>query len=187
MSPGELKSLVETLKLIGEMNESTPDPWLPLYAALGGAIASFFPTWLIERRREKAFSKQIENCLISEISALLEIIDHRNYLATITNTVEYLKSQPKGTKASLFVDVPSHHSRVYQENCRNIGVVSDEKAKKIVIFHQLIDAVIQDIKPNGAFNSGAELETFVEMEIIFRNALDIGRELTKSMNEKATP
>ncbi len=184
MSPEEINSLAETLKIISDITESQPDPWLPIYAALGGAIAgaiaSFFPTWLIEKHRERTFSKQIENCLLAEISSLMEIIDQRNYLSAIEEAVHYLRNEPEGTTYSLVVDVPPHYSRVYQENCKNIGVVKNEIARDIVIFHQLIDAVVQDLKPNGIFSSGTKLETFEEMEKIFNQALTIGHELIKN-------
>ena len=83
----------------------------------------------------------------------------------------------------LSVDVPLHYSRVYQENCKNIGVISNEVASEIIIFHQLIDAVVQDIKPNGAFSSGATLETFEQMLKIFEQALSVGRKLSKTHNK----
>lgn len=187
MSPEDAKALAETIKIIGELTASKPSEWLPVYAALGGAIAgaiaSFVPTWIMEKRRERNFSRQIENSLLAEIAALIEIADHRNYLSAIQETVEYLREQPQGSAAVLIVDVPPHYSRVYQDNCKSIGVISNEVASEIIIFHQLIDAVVQDIKPNGAFSSGATLETFEQMLQIFEQALNIGRKLTKAHNK----
>ncbi|MGB0665187.1 MAG: hypothetical protein ACPGMR_15495, partial [Pontibacterium sp.] len=112
MSPEDAKPLAETLKIIGEMTASKPNEWLPVYAALGGAVAgavaSFFPTWLMEKRREISFSRQIENSLLAEIAALIEIIEHRDYLSAIQDTVDYLKDKPQGTSTVLIVDVPHH-------------------------------------------------------------------------------
>jgi len=191
VSPEDAKALAETFKIIGEITASKSNEWLPVYAALGGAIAgaiaSFFPTWLMEKRRDMSFSRQIENSILSEIAALIEIIDHRNYLSAIQEIVEYLREQPQGTSYVLIVDVPPHYSRVYQENCKNIGVVSNGIASEIIIFHQLIDAVVQDIKPNGAFSSGATLETFEQMLKIFEQALNIGRNLIKTHNKPMHP
>jgi hypothetical protein len=187
MTPEDVKVVTETIKILGEVTASKPNEWLPVYAALGGAvagaIASFFPTWMLEKRREASFSKQIESCLVAEISSLLEIIDQRNYFSGIKDTVEFLRSQPEGTTSLLTVEIPAHYSRVYQENCKNIGVVEKEKAKEIIIFHQLVDAVVQDLKPDGPFSSGAALGTFEEMERIFEKALCIGRKLTDTHNK----
>lgn len=187
LSPEEIKAVAETLKIFGDMTASKPNEWLPVFAALGGAvagaIASFFPTWLIEKRRESAFSKQIQNCLVAEVSSLVEIIEHRNYLAAIKAAVNHLKLNPKD-KYSLVVDVPPHYSRVYQDNCKHIGVVDAQVAREIITFHQLIDAVIQDMKSDGPFSSGASLETFEEMESIFERAICIGRKLTAAHNKQ---
>lgn len=187
MSPDDAQSLAQTIKIISELTTTPPNEWLPVYAALGGAIAgaiaSFFPTWLIERRREAAFARQIESCLLAEISALVEIIDHRGYLSAIKGVANYLRESPEGTQYKFAVDVPSHYSRVYQDNCKHIGVVRGAVAHKIIVFHQLIDAVVQDMKPNGAFCDGATLETFEEMEAIFDEAMNIARELLKKHNQ----
>lgn len=186
MSPEEVKAIADTFKIINDITATQPNEWLPLYAALGGAVAgavaSFFPTWFLAKRKESSFSKQIENCLISEISALVEIIDHRSYLSAIKEAIAHLRLQPEDTY-SLAVEVPEHYARVYQENCKNIGVVKTEVARKIITFHQLIVAIVQDLKTDGPFSSGASLETFEEMEKIFEQALCIGRELSQAHNK----
>ncbi len=182
MTPEDIKALTETLKLVTEMAESKPSAWLPLYAALGGAvagaIASFFPTWILEKRRDHKFSMQVESCLLAEIFALLEIIEHRGYLNSMREVVAHLKTLPEGTTYCFTVDVPQHYSRVYQENCTNLGVVRIETAKNIVVFHQLIDAIVQDIKPGGIASVGATIEAFEQMESIFAKAIEIGHDLT---------
>lgn len=187
MIPEDIKSLTETVKLVGEMVATKPNEWLPVYAALGGAvagaIASFFPTWLLERRRDSNFSTQVRNCLLAEISALLEIIEHRGYLTSIREAVEHLKSQPEGTTYHFTVDVPQHYSKIYQENCCNIGVVQNNVAQKIVVFHQLIDAIVQDVKPGGIVSSGAPIEAYEELENIFSRAIEIGHEILKTHNK----
>ncbi|MDG5501410.1 hypothetical protein [Marinobacter sp. BGYM27] len=187
MSPEDAHSIAETLKVVSELTSSKPNEWLPLYAALGGAIAgaiaSFFPTWLIERRREAAFAKQIESCLLAEISALVEIVDRRGYLSALKDVTDYLRQNPEGTYCKFAVDVPSHYSRVYQDNCKHIGVVRSDIAQEIIVFHQLVDAVVQDMKPNGVFSEGATLETFEEMEVIFGEAMDIARKLLQKHNQ----
>ena len=70
MSPGEINSLTEALKMLGEMIESKPNEWLPVYAALGGAIAgavaSFFPTFILQRYREKKFSSRVLASLLQK-------------------------------------------------------------------------------------------------------------------------
>lgn len=187
MSPEDAQAIAESLMVVSELSSPKPNEWLPVYAALGGAIAgaiaSFFPTWLIERRREAAFAKQVESCLLAEISALVEIIDRRGYLSALKDVTDYLRQNPEGTHYKFAVDVPSHYSRVYQDNCKHIGVVRSDIAQQIIVFHQLVDAVVQDMKPNGVFNEGATLETFEEMEVIFGEAMEIARKLLQKHNQ----
>lgn len=181
MTPVDITAIAETLNSL--MTESKPNEWLPVLAALGGVLVGSFTSWLLEKRREGAFAKQIENCLVAEISALIEIIEHRKYMQHIAGYVEDLRSQPAGKTRVMTVDVPLHYSRVYQDNCKHVGVVKTQIAHDVITFHQLIDAVIQDIKPGGTCNSnkGAELETYVEMQEILEQALKIGKELTKNI------
>ena len=187
MTPEEIKALTETIKILTEMAETKPNEWLPVYAALGGAvagaIASFFPTWFLEKHRDRRYSNKIQNCLLTEISALLEIIKHRGYLTSIRAVIEHLKSQPQGSTYAFTVLVPPHYSRVYQENCRDIGLVRSDIAEKIVVFHQLIDSVVQDVQPGGVASVGATIDSYEEMEKIFSRAIQIGYDLTKTHNK----
>ena len=183
VTPEDIKSVAETFQIVSNLTAEKPNEWLPVLAALGGAIAgavaTFFPTWLIERRRDRRFSEQITNCLIVEISTFVELIEKRGYLSEITKAIEHLESQPENTKFKLLVDVPSHYSRVYQENCKHIGVIRRDLAQKIILFHQLIDAVVQDLKPNGMFSDGAKIYIFLQMNEFIQHAIGIGKELSQ--------
>lgn len=187
MPPEEIKVLTETVKILTEMAKSKSNEWLPVYAALGGAIAgavaSFLPTLFMEKRRESKLSTQIESCLLSEISALMEIMEHREYLRSVQQVIQYLNSQPPGATYSYTVMVPPYYSRVYQENCKNIGVVRNEIAHKIVVFHQLVDAIVQDIQPGGIISDGSTIDAFQEMEKIMKRAVEVGSELMNAYNK----
>ena len=186
MTPEEIKALTETIKILTEMAETKPNEWLPVYAALcgavAGAIASFFPTWFLEKHRDRRYSDKIQNCLLAEIYALLEIIKHRCYLTSIRAVIEHLKAQPRGTKYAFTVIVQPHYSRVYEENCRDIGLVRNDIAVKIVVFHQLIDSLVQDVQPGGVMSVGATIESYEEMEKIFSRAIQIGNDLIEKHN-----
>ena len=164
-----------------EFLETKPNEWLPVYAALGGAfagaIASFFPTFLLERYRENKQSSRVLAALLAEISAFLEVIEHRKYHDSIKKVIEHLKDQPAGTTYSYSVCVPEHYSRIYQANSSNIGAIDKTYGQKIVIFHQLVDSVVQDVKPGGIISNGADVEAFKELEKIFARAILIGNEL----------
>lgn len=188
VTPEDIKNITETIKMLGEFMETKPNEWLPVYAALGGAIAgavaSFFPTLLLERRRERKFSRRILSSLIAEISALLEIAEYRGYHKAIEEAIESLKTQPEGSTQIFKVDVPEHYSRIYQENCINIGAVDERYAKDIVIFHQLIDAVIQDVKLESNEYLSMTLRAYEEMNKILTRAIEIGEKLVNAYNKQ---
>jgi len=81
---------------------------------------------------------------------------------------------PQGTTSSFQVLVPEHYSRIYQANCNKIGLLNKSLAAQIVRFHNLIDAVVQDVKPGGALNDGATLPVFVETRDILSEAIELG-------------
>lgn len=181
MNPQDARDIAELLSLVKDLLSQRPNEWLPVYAAIGGAfvgaISSFFPIIIVEVFRNRKESRQIEKSMIVEISALLEVIEAREYLDKFKKIIEELKSDPEIESFSLTIDVPIHYSRIYQENCNRIGIIDSNKAAKIVRFHQLIDAVVQDVKPGGMLSNGAEANFFVGTARILEQALEIGNEL----------
>ena len=184
MSPEDINGIVEILKALNDPTVVKPNEWLPVYAALGGAamgaIVSIIPNWVIESRRERSFSKQIKRCIIAEISAILKIAEQRKYLDAIQSAVNHLKIKPN-ENYMLVADIPDHYSRVYQENCKHLGVVDSKVSADIIIFYQLIDAVVQDIKPNGTFSANPTLPAYEETLNILTEALEIARNLQESI------
>ncbi len=175
MSPEDIKNLTET---VASSIGTQPINWLPLLlAALLGSLVAFLPTFVLECYRDHKFSKRILIALLAEISALIEIAERRKYQESIREVISYLATQPEGTAYTFTVKVPDHYSRIFQSNCENIGAIKKEYAKKIIQFHQLVDAVVQDIKPGGIVSNGATIEVFKELDEIFTQALQVGSEL----------
>ncbi|EHH1051910.1 hypothetical protein J7I00_004663, partial [Vibrio parahaemolyticus] len=78
-----------------------------------------------------------------------------------------------------FADIPAHYSLIYQEQCKHIGTLDREVARDIINFYQLIDAIVQDIKPNGTFTTHPSLEAYEESLVMFQLAVQIGKSLEK--------
>ena len=184
MTPEEIKSVAEVMSLLKGVASPPVNQWLPLYAALGGAItgaiASFFPTYFLESRRETREARRIKSALLTEIAALLEIIEYRGYLDSVQQVINHLETQSPEATYAFTVMIPGHYSRIYQENCSNIGVIESKTAKDIVMFHQLLDAVVQDVKPSGVVSEGANIESFKELKKIFAQAINIAQDLTST-------
>ena len=182
METQQLLEAAQTIQVIQSLFDVGKNEWLPVIAAIGGAfvggISTFLPSYFLETRKYKLERKAITNALISEVSALLKIIEQRNYLGGAVEALNYLKENPSD-KINLAVNVPEYYSRVYQSHIDRIGLIKPSLASKIIEFHQLIDAVVQDVKPDSPVQKeGGDIETFEEMVNILEAAIYIGRTLS---------
>lgn len=191
MNLEDIKALAETLKIASELSVSKPNEWLPVYAALGGAIAgaiaTFFPTFLLERYRERKVSKRLLNSMLAEVFALVQVIEHRGYLTSIRGIIAELERDVEGAIRIFFADIPAHYSRIYQENCGAIGSIPQRYAEEIVMFHQIIDATVQDIKIDGRLSRNPTIDSYIEVEKMVVKALDIANSLLNKHNEPLKP
>ena len=150
MSVENTQIVVELINLLNTMAESKPNEWIPLASALCGvvvgALASMINTYCSEKRREKKFSRSVLSSLVSEISALLKIVRHREYQESVRQVITYLQQQPEGYEYPYTVESSENYSRIYQENAKHIGCLADDVASDIVTFYQLIDSINQDVK-----------------------------------------
>ncbi|QJT18610.1 hypothetical protein E5E96_15830 [Aeromonas sp. 1805] len=96
MNIEETALLTEAIKA---MTIKEPNEWIPVIAAIGGAVigalSSLVPTIFIESKREKVFSQQITKCLLAEISALMRLIEVRRIIDNIEDAISHLKKQSK--------------------------------------------------------------------------------------------
>lgn len=181
MNPKDAHEISEALKLLQELYSQRPNEWLPVYAAIGGAfigaIASFFPILAVEIFKNRKEAKQLESSMVVEITSLVELIETRGYIKDIENIIEKFNLDPTLVSHTYTVGVDSEYSRIYQANCNRIGLINSDAAIKIVKFHQLIDAVVQDVKPGGALSKGSKKASFEQAKIIFEQALQLGSQL----------
>ena len=153
-----------------------------IIGAFVGATSAFIPNLINEHFRVKREAKSIESALIAEITALLNIADERKYLLGMEQIISHLKTQPEGTAWQFQVNVPAHYSRIYQTNFHSIGIINNDVATDIITFHQLIDAVVQDVMPGGMLHNGGALDVFEQNYQILGRAFTIGRKLRDAHN-----
>ena len=158
--------------------------WLPaIMGVIGsfvGAISTFLPNYILERAKSKNESEALKCALLAEISAMVQICARRKYVEGLRDVCAHLSGNSEIEEYSYTVIVPSHYSRIYQENCSNIGMLDKDIATEIVRFHQLLDAVVQDVTPGGVLSSGAGIAAYDEAYNLLREALDIGNKITRS-------
>lgn len=183
MDTKQLLEAVETLRTIKSLFESHQNEWLPVIAAIGGAlvgaVASYIPNYLLERKKRRDEQLFVTNALVAEVQAILKIVEHRKYIESMKQIVDELRASPEAT-FQFSVQIPDHYSRVYQAHVARLGVVERTLAAKLIEFHQLIDAVVQDIGPGGLISEhGGNLEAFKQLVHISESAVLIGNSLVQ--------
>lgn len=148
-----------------------------IIGAVVGALAAGVPLFCLEFYKSRKESAQLKASLVAEVAGLVEITEYRGYLRDLQAICEYLAEGPEGTIRYYRVRVPGHYSRIYQSNSDRIGILDADTARKIVEFHQLIDAVVQDVVPGGTLYEGSELPAFTAATNILERALHLGREI----------
>ena len=175
MEPTQIILAPETLEALKAVNAaSTFDKWLPVGAAIFGAliggVISYLPNRFLESHKRAAEAEAVRNALITEIKSIMAIIKERQYSLLLEGVIRDVKNSG-GTRV-LSVRVPPHYSRVYQAQVARIGLIAPELATQVITFHQLIDAVVQDVSPGGILAEyGGDLESFKLLRDIFGRAL----------------
>jgi len=162
MDTQQLLEAAQTINILKSMFVDDKNEWLPVIAAVGGAfvggVSTFLPSYILENRRLKQETRFLETALIAEISALLEVVEHRRYVRGLEESINYLKKNP-GKKRFFSAKIPEHYSRIYQEQISKIGLLHPNLSEKVIRFHQLIDSGVQDISSGGLVEVDPEIWT----------------------------
>ncbi|MCX5817044.1 MAG: hypothetical protein NTX75_12530 [Proteobacteria bacterium] len=173
----KIMQILQSMKaLLGQQN-----PWIPVYAAIGGAlagaIAAIIPNMIIERLKERRAVNALSDSIVCEVSAILTIIKHRRYLETTEQIVANLFSTPGSTR-QLQVVVPDNYFKIYHANLDRVDLIHRSIRVKVVTFYQLLEAIIQDVKPGGLLSVAAQrAEPFAEALSILKQAIELGHEI----------
>ena len=135
MDTKQLLEAVESIKAIKPLFDVQKCEWLPVIAAIGGAfvggVSTFLPNYLLARSKHKKEQRAVTNALISEISGLMVIVEHRKYIQGFKKIADNLRSNPSST-FKFCVKIPDHYSRVYQSYVDRLGLIETETASKII-------------------------------------------------------
>ena len=121
-------------------------------SAIGGALAAFFPTLWLTRIKEKELKHSVATQFYAEIKAMLKTEQHRGYIEDIRKILSAFDSNQIENYAYK-VEVSEERFPIFKSNLQNLGVLEPKIQGKIVLLYQLLEAVIQDIKPGGLLNS----------------------------------
>lgn len=155
-----------------------------LVALITGAVAAGGPIW-IAYRQTKNERESVRSALLSEVAALVEIVELRGYLPDLRKYQGHLKALNKEQLAELNPDdftaaipVPNDYNMVYRANLTRLGGLSPAEAKQLVRFYQLTDSVRVDVSEGGVLHGGCTNHVaFGEAADLLEAALGIGRAL----------
>jgi hypothetical protein len=174
------KTILETVEVIRAVKSLFVEhnPYLPVYSALGGAfigaVSSFFPNYLIHCLKERREKKSTTLQLYAEIKASLDLIEHRKYIAHLEQVLAAFAAK-KITSYSYQVQVPEDVFPIFKGNLDRLGLLDIDIQVKVVEFYQLVQAVIQDVKPGGILNAQPATESaFEEVLYISKRAIGVG-------------
>ena len=140
--------------------------------------------WHMQAWKERA---SVRASLLSEVSALLEMVERRHYLQNLRLMEKHLADLPQAQLESLdekefSFALPNgeNYNRVYQANLSRLGALSSAEAAQIVRFYQLADSVRADLTKGGILANGStNHEDWGETAEILGVAIGIGEVLTR--------
>jgi hypothetical protein len=180
MNADNLQKVMQTLQDLKSLY-TQQNQWIPVIAAVGGAlvgaISAIFPNMIIERFKERRAVKALTESIVCEIVAILKIIEYRRYLESVEKIIENLRSKP-GNTISFTVVIPDNYFKIYHANLDKLSMIDRSIRVKVVTFYQLLEAVIQDVKPGGYISTSPRgIEPYIESASILRKGIELGKEI----------
>ncbi len=179
--------VAETLTTIKTLFASS-EPLLPVYTALGGAfigaVSGIIPTTITSIIRDRKNKKSVTLAIYSEIKVNIELCEHRKYLNTFKNIIEQLQLN-EGATHPLQIEISDDRFQVYKSQLSKLGSLDSNIAISIVRFYQLLEAVIQDVKPGGSLSAGEHgLASYENTLSLAEQAFEVGYETLKLIEIK---
>lgn len=146
---------IELLKMAKPLFEG-PDPYLlaliAIFGTVLGALASFLPMYWHAKSQRKQLRLSVAAQIYAEIKAILQAEQHRGYIRDVREVVGAFEREEVKTWPYQ-VQISESRFLIYKANIQNISLLDSGLQVKVVTLYQLMEAVVQDIKPGGILNS----------------------------------
>lgn len=119
--------------------------------AVGGALAAYLPTRLMARHQRETLRKSTAFQLYAELQSLREVEQHRGYIAALREIVDAFK-RGEVTESTIEIQFQEDRFHIYKSNISNLGTLPPKLQLRIVMFYQMVEAMVQDTKPGGFLN-----------------------------------
>ena len=183
MTQLEPKTILDTIEIVRAVKSLfiEQNPYLPMYSALGGAfigaLSAFFPNYLINKIKDRNEKRSTTLQIYAEVKATIEITEHRKYIEQMERVDEAF-AQKQITSCTYQIQVPEDRFPIFKNSLSRLGMLDVDIQVKVVEFYQLLEAVIQDVKPGGLLNAKpAPAEAFQETLRIMKRAEQLGNDI----------
>lgn len=178
---------IELLKQAKPLFEG-PDPYLlALIAILGtalGALVSFFPMYWHSKAQRKQLRISVAAQIYAEVKAILQVEQHRGYIRDVKLVVEAFE-RGEITSRAYQVQISADRFLIYKANLQNLSLLDGNLQVEVVTLYQLMEAVVQDIKPGGILNTPpAGHKQFSELLEIPMNIRKLADEILESIESE---
>ena len=154
--------------------------------AIGGALATYVPNRLMAKHQQGDLRKSTAFQLYSEIKATLEVERHRGYIKSLREILVAFELQ-QISRGTFKVQVPEERFIIFKSNLGNLGLLPPSLQGQIVLLYQLLEALVQDIKPGGMLNAEpARKESFGEALTLSERAKSLAEQILADI-EKLYP
>ena len=151
--PLQTIELLKAAKPLFENSDSYLTAAIGALGAIGGVFAAYFPNrWLASHQRDNQ-RKSTAFQIYAELKTILEIESHRSYIKNLRELIQQFDSG-EVSSATVQVEFPDERYEIYKTNMAYLGLLPPRLQSKIVLAYQLIEAVVQDLKPGGVLNVG---------------------------------
>lgn len=130
------------------MNDRTMDPTL-IGAIVGGTLAvagSIAVPFAVEMARQRSERRCVAAALAGEVSAILNIVEQRQYIPELRKFIEIAKADPRVDVVHTFhFSVRRNPFAVYDSQLPRLGVLEPRLVRLLTGFYAQASAVLEDI------------------------------------------
>lgn len=176
MDAAQTIELLKAAKPLFDGGEITAAAVGAITAVVGVSLGHLCNIHLASKQRNH-LKKSTAFQIYAEVKAILEIESYRGYAAGLE---EVMSDFGAGRRGDLFfmVQVPDDRFLIFKANLSNLGLLPPALQTRVVLLFQLLEAIVQDIKPGGLLNTRPlELIAFAEAVTLIGRAKRVANEL----------
>ena len=168
-------------------SDSALKDYIPLFQTLIGGLLTFtgglLGNILLQQRQRRSERNSLASAFYGEIQALIGIVEKRQYIEGIRDSIHGLKS---GKKILYQMRVTRKYFNVYEKNLDKIGILPNPLPEKIVELYTVMTAILEDLdlinEPEFCKeDSEILISHLIELQSLFEYAVSCGRRICQQI------